>query len=66
LFLSIALYEQIITQLGDPSVGGDQFDDILVDFVSQQILKLHSVDIRGDRYAMTMLAEAMEQAKVEL
>lgn len=47
-------------------MGGDQFDDILVDFVSQQILELHSVDIRGDRYAMTMLSEAMEQAKVEL
>nr|CAB3467534.1 unnamed protein product [Digitaria exilis] len=56
----------IITQLDDPSVGGDQFDDILVDFVSRQILELHSVDIRGDRYAMTMLSEAMEQAKVEL
>ncbi|CAN6249947.1 unnamed protein product, partial [Urochloa humidicola] len=57
---------EMITQLVDPSVGGDQFDDILVDFISQQILELHSVDIHGDIYAMTMLVEAVEQAKVEL
>ncbi|CAL5069655.1 unnamed protein product [Urochloa decumbens] len=57
---------EVITQLSDPSVGGDQFDYAFVDFVSQQILELHSVDIRGDIYAMTMLVEAVEQAKVEL
>lgn len=57
---------EIRTKFGDTSVGGDQFDEKLVDFVCLKILKDHSVDIRGDIYAMAMLAEAVEQAKVEL
>lgn len=60
------LHDQIKTQFGDPSVGGDQFDNILVDYFVTQIMELHSVDIRGDKYAMMILAEALEQAKVEL
>ena len=57
---------EIRTQFADTSVGGDQFDDKLVDFIGRQILEGHSVDIRGDIYAMKMVAEAVEQAKVEL
>ncbi|TVU36519.1 hypothetical protein EJB05_18456, partial [Eragrostis curvula] len=57
---------EIVTQSSDPSVGGDQFDNILVDYLVDQITQLHSVDIRGDKYAMMMLTEVAEQSKVEL
>uniref|UniRef100_A0A0A9C3X2 Similar to Heat shock 70 kDa protein, mitochondrial n=1 Tax=Arundo donax TaxID=35708 RepID=A0A0A9C3X2_ARUDO len=57
---------KIITQIGDRSVGGDLFDNILVDHFVKQIMELYSVDTRGDKHAMMLLAEAAEQAKVEL
>ncbi|CAL4927186.1 unnamed protein product [Urochloa decumbens] len=58
---------EIITQISDPALGGDRFDDVLVDYFVEQIIHLHSVDIHGDKYAMMMmLAEAAEQAKVVL
>ncbi|XP_062228406.1 heat shock 70 kDa protein, mitochondrial-like isoform X2 [Phragmites australis] len=57
---------KIITQIGDRSVGGDLFDNILVDYFVKQIMELYSVDIRGDKYAMMILAEVAEQAKVGL
>ncbi|XP_062188004.1 heat shock 70 kDa protein, mitochondrial-like isoform X2 [Phragmites australis] len=57
---------EIKTQLADSSVGGDQFDDILVDYFVTQINKLHSVDIHEDKHAMAILSEAAEQAKVKL
>ncbi|KAL6589814.1 hypothetical protein ACP70R_050217 [Stipagrostis hirtigluma subsp. patula] len=57
---------EIITQFNNTNVGGDQFDNILVDHFVAQIFKLHSVDVRENKYAMMMLAEAAEQAKVAL
>ncbi|XP_062232416.1 heat shock 70 kDa protein, mitochondrial-like [Phragmites australis] len=69
---SVAIFQvsdtniEIKTQLGDTSIGGDQFDDILVDHFVTQIAKFHSVDIHGDKHAMATLAEVVEQAKVKL
>ncbi|OEL24523.1 Heat shock 70 kDa protein, mitochondrial [Dichanthelium oligosanthes] len=57
---------KIKAQVGDCSVGGDLFDDILVDYIVTHVMELYSVDIRGDKHAMTTLAEAVEEAKVEL
>ncbi|KAM3293196.1 hypothetical protein ACQJBY_036645 [Aegilops geniculata] len=57
---------EIKTQFGNPCVGGDQFDDILLDYFVTKIRKSYSVDIRGDKYALMLLAEDVEQAKVEL
>lgn len=57
---------EVKSQFSDPWVGGDQFDDILLDYFVTQITNSHRVDIRGDKYAMMLLAEAAEQAKVEL
>ncbi|GJN10746.1 hypothetical protein PR202_ga28865 [Eleusine coracana subsp. coracana] len=55
-----------IAQTGGHTVGGDMFDDILVDYFVKQIMELYSVDIRGDRFAMMTLVQAAEEAKVEL
>ncbi|KQJ82099.1 uncharacterized protein LOC100823431 isoform X3 [Brachypodium distachyon] len=57
---------EIKTQFGNPCVGGDQFDDILLDYSVAQIRKFYSVDVCGDKYGMMLLAEAVEQAKVAL
>ncbi|CAN6302992.1 unnamed protein product [Urochloa humidicola] len=57
---------EIKTQLDDSSIGGDQFDDILVDYFATRISEVHSIDIREDTHAMTILSEAVEQAKVKL
>ncbi|KAK3126062.1 hypothetical protein QOZ80_7BG0613360 [Eleusine coracana subsp. coracana] len=54
------------THLGDTSIGGDQFDYILVDHFVTQIAKLHSVDIHEDKDALATLTEVVEQAKVKL
>ncbi|GJN33460.1 hypothetical protein PR202_gb22064 [Eleusine coracana subsp. coracana] len=54
------------THLGDTSIGGDQFDYILVEHFVTQIAKLHSVDIHEDKDALATLTEVVEQAKVKL
>lgn len=54
------------SQLGDTSIGGDQFDDMLVDHFVTQIAKHHSVDIHEDKNALATLTEVVEQAKVKL
>ncbi len=65
---SIVLHEQMIAQCGDSCISGDQFDNILlvVDYCVTQMIKLHSVDVRGDKCAMRQLVEVAEQAKVKL
>jgi molecular chaperone DnaK len=60
------LHQQIKTQLDDSSIGGDQFDNVLVDYFATWINKVHSIDICEDMHAMTILSEAVEQAKVKL
>ncbi|KAH7845815.1 hypothetical protein Vadar_006398 [Vaccinium darrowii] len=50
----------------DTSLGGDDFDLILLDYLVEEIRKLYSVDISGDQMAMMRLKEAAEKAKLEL
>jgi molecular chaperone DnaK len=60
------LHQHIKTQLDDSSIGGDQFDDVHVDYFATWINKVHSIDICEDMHARTILLEAVEQAKVKL
>ncbi|CAL4992203.1 unnamed protein product [Urochloa decumbens] len=53
-------------QFDDPSLGGDQFDDILVDYFVKEIIRLHSVDIRDDKHAIVRLVAEAEKTKVRL
>ncbi|CAL4980369.1 unnamed protein product [Urochloa decumbens] len=53
-------------QFDDPSMGGDQFDDILVDYFVKEIIRLHSVDIRDDKHAIVRLVAEAEKTKVRL
>lgn len=51
---------------GDTHLGGDDFDQRLIDFLADEFLKLENVDLRKDPMALQRLKEASEKAKVEL
>jgi len=51
---------------GDTHLGGDDWDQRIVDHVADEFKKSHGVDLRKDRQALQRLREAAEKAKVEL
>ena len=51
---------------GDTFLGGDDFDQRLVDYVADEFYKEHGIDLRQDRQALQRLREACERAKIEL
>ena len=48
---------------GDTHLGGEDFDNKLVEFCSHQFLKTSGIDIRGDNRALRRLRTACEKAK---
>jgi molecular chaperone DnaK len=51
---------------GDTHVGGDDFDQRIVDWIADESRKEQGVDLRHDRMALQRLKEAAERAKIEL
>ncbi len=51
---------------GNNKLGGDDFDNCIVDHVAEEFKKSHGIDLREDRMALQRLKEAAEKAKVEL
>jgi molecular chaperone DnaK len=51
---------------GDTHLGGDDYDKRLVDYVANEFMKEHGVDLRKDPQALQRLYEACEKAKCEL
>jgi molecular chaperone DnaK len=51
---------------GDTHLGGDDFDQLLVDYAADEFKKVHSVDLRSDPKAMRRLKLVMEAAKRRL
>jgi molecular chaperone DnaK len=51
---------------GDTHLGGDDFDQRLIDWLAQEFMKENSVDLRKDPMALQRLKEAAEKAKCEL
>ena len=51
---------------GDTQLGGNDFDQRIVDWLAEAFLKEHEVDLRRDRQALQRLTEAAEKAKQEL
>jgi len=51
---------------GDTFLGGDDWDQRIVDWVADEYNADQGIDLRGDRQALQRLAEAAEKAKVEL
>ena len=51
---------------GDGHLGGDNFDQRLIDFLADEFNKAESIDLRKDPMALQRLREAAEKAKIEL
>jgi len=51
---------------GDTFLGGDDFDQRIIDFVADEFKRDQGIDLRADRQALQRLKEAAEKAKIEL
>lgn len=51
---------------GDSRLGGDDFDQKVVNWIADEFHKLEGIDLRNDRQALQRLTEAAEKAKIEL
>ncbi len=51
---------------GDTHLGGDDFDQRIIDWIAEEFKKEHGIDLRKDRMALQRLKEAAEKAKCEL
>ncbi|MBD3242240.1 MAG: molecular chaperone DnaK, partial [Chitinivibrionales bacterium] len=51
---------------GDTHLGGDDFDQVLIDSIAEEFKKENGIDLRSDRMALQRLKEAAEKAKCDL
>lgn len=65
LELGDGVYEVKSTN-GDTHLGGDDFDQVIVDFFADEFKKEHGVDLRKDAQALQRLRDAAEKVKIEL
>ncbi|HHY16636.1 MAG TPA: molecular chaperone DnaK [Firmicutes bacterium] len=57
---------EVLATAGDTHLGGDDYDQRIVDYVAEEFRKDYGVDLRKDRQGLQRLIEASEKAKVEL
>jgi len=57
---------EVLATNGDTHLGGDDFDQRLIDVVADEFKKANAIDLRKDRMALQRLKEACEKAKCEL
>ena len=57
---------QVIATAGNNHLGGDDFDQRLIDYMAEEFKKQHGIDLREDRQALQRLRDAAEKAKIEL
>ena len=65
LELSDGTFEVLATS-GDNHLGGDDWDNTIVDWIKENIKKNNNFDVSKDKMAMSRLKEAAEKAKIEL
>jgi len=57
---------EVISTNGDTHLGGDNFDEVLIDFLLEEFKKNEGMDISKDQMALQRIKEAAEKAKIEL
>ncbi len=57
---------QVKSTSGDTFLGGDDFDQRIIDYLAEEFKKDHQIDLRQDRQALQRLKEAAEKVKIEL
>ena len=51
---------------GDTHLGGDDFDQVIIDHIADEFKKENGIDLKNDRQALQRLKDAAEKAKIEL
>ena len=57
---------EVLSTNGNTRLGGDDFDQRIIDYVAEQFKKENGIDLKADRIAAQRLKEAAEKAKIEL
>ena len=57
---------EVLSTAGDNKLGGDDFDNVITEYMLSEFKKQEGVDLSGDKMAMQRLKEAAEKAKKEL
>ncbi|MCB9803895.1 molecular chaperone DnaK [Candidatus Nomurabacteria bacterium] len=57
---------EVLSTNGDTHLGGDNFDQVLIDHLADGFKADHGIDLRDDKTALQRLKEAAERAKIEL
>lgn len=57
---------EVLSTAGDTYLGGDDFDDRIMNWMADDFLARTKLDLRQNRYCLQMLKEAAEQAKIEV
>lgn len=58
--------QEVLATMGNNKLGGDDFDQRIMDWLADEFKKEQGIDLRGDKMAMQRLKEAAEKAKIEL
>ena len=57
---------EVLATNGNTHLGGDDFDDRIIDYLVSEFKKSNGIDLKSDKMAMQRLKEAAEKAKIEL
>ncbi len=57
---------EVLATSGDTHLGGDDFDQVIIDLLAEEFKKSEQIDLREDPMALQRLKEAAEKAKIEL
>lgn len=58
--------QEVLATAGNNKLGGDDFDQRVIDWIVDEFKKAEGIDLKGDKMAMQRLKEAAEKAKIEL
>lgn len=57
---------EVLATAGNNRLGGDDFDQVIIDYLAEEFKKSEGVDLRNDKMALQRLKESAEKAKKEL
>ena len=57
---------QVLATAGNNRLGGDDFDQLIIDYIAEDFRRSSGIDLRQDKMALQRLKEAAEKAKIEL
>ena len=57
---------EVLSTNGDTHLGGDDFDQVIINFLAEEFKRNEQIDLREDSMALQRLKEAAEKAKIEL